>query len=103
MGHIGLADAIEQLRNELGKAQDAGANQQLQFQVDEVEVEFLVDIRQDVGASTKVQIGVLSLGADGGVAHGASHRLTFKLKVKDNAVGGEGVDLSRPVPRPWNG
>jgi hypothetical protein len=35
-GQVGTAQAIEQLRHELGKAQDEGANQQLRFQVAEV-------------------------------------------------------------------
>ena len=45
-GHIGIAEAIEQLRYETGVAQDAGANQQLRFEVAEVEVELLVELKR---------------------------------------------------------
>ncbi len=103
MGHIDLAEAIEQLREELGQAQDAGANQQLQFEVDEVEVEFLVDIRKDASVGAKVRIAVVEVDADGRFGLGASHRLTFKLKAKDNATGGGSVELGREIPAPWSG
>jgi Trypsin-co-occurring domain 2 len=98
---IGLAEAIKQIRDELGEAQDAGSGQQLQFEVLEVAVEFLVEIRKEVGSGAKVQIGVLAAGADGRIDHGAAHRLTFKLRVKDNATGGQSVNLGRHDERSW--
>jgi hypothetical protein len=99
MAHIGLAESIGQLRDELAEAQQGGANQQLQFEILDMEIELLVEFRQDGGAAGKVVIGVLAVGADGRVGHAASHRLTVRLKAKDNATGGGSVDLSRPVSR----
>ncbi|MFA1549925.1 trypco2 family protein [Actinomadura chokoriensis] len=88
---IGLAEAIEQLRYELGEAQDAGADQQLRFKVTEVEMELLVELRKEGGA--KASFGVLSVGAEGKISKGNAHRLKLKLEVKDEALGGSTAEV----------
>lgn len=96
---IGLAEAIEQLRRELGEAQDAGANQQLRFEVAEVEVELLVELRKE--GTAKASFGVVAIGAEGKVAKGAMHRLKLRLNVKDAATGGRNLEVTDDEERVW--
>jgi hypothetical protein len=89
MRHIGLAEAIEELRRELGVAQDAGANQQLRFEVAEVEIELLVELAREGGGEAKAVFGVVSVGGNARASHANTHRLRLKLNVKDEALGGQ--------------
>ncbi|MFF1918073.1 trypco2 family protein [Streptomyces sp. NPDC058239] len=97
----GLARAIEALRAELGIAQDAGANQQLRFEIEEAQLELLLELRKDVKPGVKLAFGVVTAGVDGGVASTRTHRLTLKLKVRDEALGGRNAEVNRPQSRPW--
>lgn len=90
--HIGLAEAIEQLRRELGDAQDAGADQQLRFEVAEVEMELSVELRREAGA--QVSVGVVAVGGQGAMRNTGTHRLTLRLKVRDEALGGRTAEVS---------
>ncbi|MEV2236337.1 trypco2 family protein [Streptomyces phaeochromogenes] len=82
----GLAQAIEALRVELGIAQDAGANQQLRFEIEEAQLELLLELREDVRPGVKFAFGVVTAGVDGSIASARTHRLTLKLKVRDEAL-----------------
>ncbi|WP_330327878.1 trypco2 family protein [Streptomyces pseudovenezuelae] len=97
----GLAQAIDSLRAELGMAQDAGANQQLRFEIEEVHLELLLELRRDVKAGAKFAFGVVTAGVDGGVASARTHRLTLKLKVRDEALGGRNAEVNRQDIRSW--
>ncbi|MCD7440999.1 hypothetical protein K4B79_22580 [Streptomyces lincolnensis] len=99
----GLAQAIESLRAELGAAQDAGADQQLRFEVEEAQLELLLELRRDVKAGAQLKFGVVAAGVDGAVGVARTHRLTLKLKVKDEALGGRNAEVSRRQSRPWEG
>jgi hypothetical protein len=101
-GQVGIAQAIEQLRHELGKAQDEGADQQLRFQVAEVEVELMVELRSEAGANGKATFGVVSLGADGKLSEANFHRLKLKLNVKDEALGGRTAEVTDDDERPYD-
>jgi hypothetical protein len=93
---IGLAEAIKQLRRELGEAQDEGADQQLRFEVDEVQLELLVELhKDDTGPGASVRFGVVSFGTGSGTAsRGHAHRVTLTLKVKDEALGGSTAEVT---------
>lgn len=95
MSNIGLAEAIEQLRSELGAAQDAGADQQLRFSIEEIEVELLLELKKDGKASAKAQFGVVTIGAEGGLTSSNTHRVKLRLKVTDAARGGEPAEIER--------
>jgi hypothetical protein len=97
-----LAEAIEQLRRELGEAQDAGANQQLRFEVAEVEVELLVELRNEGGPEAKVSFGVVSVGVGATVTSAHTHRLRLRLTVRDEALGGRSAEVTRAQERPWD-
>lgn len=101
MGQVGLSEAIEQLRWELGQAQDAGAGQQLKFEVAEVQVELLVELRKEANPEAKVSIGVVTAGTTGTVSTAHTHRLTLKLNVRDEATGGRNAIVRNDGARPW--
>jgi hypothetical protein len=98
MGQIGLAEAIEQLREELGAAQDAGADQQLRFEVVEVEMELLVELRKEGGGKVDFKV----VGADGKISSNTSHKLRLKLNVKDAALGNSPLEVGDRSERPWD-
>ncbi|WP_371552497.1 hypothetical protein OG266_44015 [Streptomyces sp. NBC_00554] len=102
MSRVGVAQAIEQLRRELGEAQDAGANQQLRFEIAEVQMELLVELREEGGPEAKVSFGVLSVGAGAKVGRAHTHRLTLKLNVRDEALGGRTAHVTRQQDRDWD-
>ena len=101
MKRIGLAKAIELLRDELAEAQDAGQGHQFKFEISEVEVELLVELQSEGGAGVEAGFGVVSAGIDGKVSRGDTHRLLLKLKVKDAATGGRNLEVGRDEARDW--
>jgi len=102
MDYVGLAEAIERLRSELGEAQDAAANKQLRFEVVEVEMELLVELRKEGGSNAKATFGVVSFGADGKVSKGTTHKLKLKLNVRDEALGGRHAEVSGDRSHAWD-
>ncbi len=99
---VGLAQAIGLLRDELAAAQDAGESHQFRFEISEAEVELLVSLDTEGGGEAGATFGVVSVGADGKVSVGNTHRLLLKLKVKDAATGNRNLEISRNQTRDWN-
>ncbi|WAX79821.1 trypco2 family protein [Streptomyces sp. KMM 9044] len=102
MRSIGRAQAVEQLRRELGEAQDAGSGQQLRFEIDEVELELQVELTKGAGPQGKVTFGVVSAGGDAKIEKASTHRLLLRLSVRDEALGGERARVSRGQKRRWD-
>lgn len=102
-GGIGMAEAIEELRRELGAAQDAGANQQLRFEIAEVEIELMVELRFEGGPQGKVSFAVVSIGADAKATQAQTHRVRLKLNVRDEALGGRTAQVTQQKGRVWEG
>lgn len=50
MATIGLAAAIEELRQELYETQDRGTHEQFAFEIQEAQLELLLELRDDVKA-----------------------------------------------------
>ncbi|KUJ54503.1 hypothetical protein ACZ90_65960 [Streptomyces albus subsp. albus] len=90
-----ITEAIEQLRTQLAEAQEKGRDARLQFRITEVEMEFLIEAREDAGGSGGVRLGVVKLGADGKVSHGSTHRLRLKLDVEDTETGDQATVSGR--------
>ncbi|MEU9247233.1 trypco2 family protein [Streptomyces sp. NPDC048385] len=101
MATIGLAAAIEELRQELYEAQDRGVHQQFAFEIQEAELELLLELRDDVKGDGKLQFGVATVGAGGGHSSARSHKLTLKLRIKDRAAGGGSPEISGPRSGSW--
>jgi hypothetical protein len=101
MAGIGLAAAIEELRQELYEAQDAGADQQFGFVVDEAELELLLELRDSGKADGRLKFGVVAVGAGGEHAVVRTHKLTLKLSVRDRSAGGSSPEISHDEARAW--
>ncbi|MFJ3792686.1 trypco2 family protein [Kitasatospora sp. NPDC090091] len=101
MAGIGLAAAIEELRQELYRAQDLGADQQFGFVVDEAQLELLLELRDSGKADGKLSFGVAAVGAAGEHARVRTHKLTLKLSIRDRATG-ERPEISHDEARSWD-
>ncbi|AEY93218.1 hypothetical protein SHJG_7952 [Streptomyces hygroscopicus subsp. jinggangensis 5008] len=102
MTAIGLAAAIEELRQELYQAQDRGRGAQFAFQVEEAELELALELRYTGQADGKLQFGVVGGRVGGSRATAQTHKLTLKLKVKDRAVGGSSPEISHNRSGSWD-
>ncbi|MER7178888.1 trypco2 family protein [Streptomyces hyaluromycini] len=97
---ITLAEALEELRRELYAAQDAGAGQQLRFEVEQAQLTLDVEFHRNGDGRVKVEVGLPGAKA-GGEASGGSgstrrQTLTLTLQVHDEALGGSRARIRRP-------
>jgi hypothetical protein len=101
---LGLADAIDGVRSELRRAQDAGRDSDVRFAVGEVEVEFAVDATRKAGGEASIKVlSVLSIGGRGERSRGETHRV--KVTLSPIGVRGQPFEVAsaghrRPDPRP---
>lgn len=101
MAGIGLAAAIEELRQELYRAQDLGADQQFAFGIEEAELELQLELRNSGKGDGKVSFGVATVGAGGEHSTVRTHRLTLKLSVRDRARGGSSPEIGDTETGSW--
>ena len=66
---------------------ESATDEQLRFDVGDVELEFTVDVRHDRQARGGVRVWVAELGAGGGTSRGSANRLKVTLHPKDTATG----------------
>ncbi|MFB7076459.1 trypco2 family protein [Streptomyces sp. NPDC056308] len=92
---IGLAEALAELREELYRAQDAGAGQQFRFEVESAELELTVEFRKNGDGKVKVSVGAAGVEAGGGAESTKSHRLALTLNIRDDALGGTRAVIGR--------
>src|SRR5512135_1769855 len=95
---VGLADAIRALRAELTTAMAEGDGESLRFELGPVEMEFLLEVRREGGVDAGVRFWVISLGGEGSVASGSTHRVTLSLTPKDLVVVTPGPIAQDPGP-----
>jgi len=93
MSTIGLAAAIEELRQELYEAQRLGAAQQFAFGVEEAELELQLELRDSAKGDGKLTFGVATVGVGGEQGTVRTHKLTLKLSVKDRAAAGTAPEI----------
>ncbi|MET8977002.1 trypco2 family protein [Streptomyces sp. NPDC004539] len=94
MSTIGLAAAIEELRQELYEAQRLGVNQQFAFGVEEAELELQLELRDSTKGDGKLTFGVATVGVGGDQSTVRTHKLTLKLSVKDRAAAGTRPEIA---------
>lgn len=83
----GLAEAIDVVRGELRKAQDAGRTADVRFSVGSVEVELAIEVVKKAGGEASIKVlNLLSLGGKGEVSKGDTNR----VKVVLNPIGVDG-------------
>lgn len=95
-----LAEAIDAVRAELRKAQDAGRGADVRFAVGEVEIEFVIDATKTTGGEASVTVlSLLSFGGRGEVARAETNRV--RITLTPVGVGGRPFEVSSPSkPRP---
>lgn len=76
---IELAAAVAALRDELTEAAACGNGQGIIFQVGPIELEFTVELRQDVKAKAGFRAWVVSGDGEAGMARGRTHRVKVAL------------------------
>ena len=96
---IGLADTIDNLREELAEASRRGEGKDLRFRIDGIELEVAVAISREGGGGGKVKFEVLGIGAEiggeGGLSRNNTHRITLKLR-PDSESYRASDDMERP-------
>lgn len=77
---VGLAEVIGQVRDELERAQRAGEGRDLRFSVENVHLEFAVQVRREGSGRAELRIGVLTAGGGGSAARDTTHTIRVELK-----------------------
>ncbi|MER5991575.1 trypco2 family protein [Streptomyces viridosporus] len=102
MSSVGLAAAIEELRQELYQAQALGSGQQFAFGVEEAQLELLLELRNSGKGDGKLSFGVATVGVAGEHSTVRTHKLTLRLSVRDRAAGGTSPDISDDEAGSWD-
>ena len=76
----GLAATVRALRAELTEAMSEGREQDLLFELGDINLEFQVAVSKDAAAEGGVRFWVVTLGAKGSMATSATHRLALTLR-----------------------
>lgn len=79
MAKIGLVEVIASLRAELAEAVEEGKNQDIQFPVGQIDLEFQVGVTRDVHGGGKLRFWVLELGADAGYEAQSVQKVAISL------------------------
>lgn len=85
-----LADAIENLRQELSEATKRGEGQALRFNIGDIELELAVELTREGGGKGKVSFNVLGSGVEVGGKGGLSHSNAHRVKITLKPTGGSG-------------
>lgn len=89
-----LSDVIANLRQNLEHAKQQGSGEDLQFLLDDIELEFQVVITKEGGGKFNIKFWVLNAAADGKYTNAVTQKIKMKFKVKDN-TSGEPLAVSR--------
>jgi hypothetical protein len=93
---VSLADAIQQLRQELQKAMEAGADESLRFEVLDVELELQVLVSEEssgkIGAEGGIKFWLVDAKTQGELSdqYGTSQVQKVKLKLRPKPCGDDG-------------
>ncbi len=97
-GEIGLADAIGQLRREIGAAMASARDEPLKFLLGPVELELQVQLATKGGVKGEAKWVVVSFGAEASAERTRTHKVKLTLTPK---VGGKGdIEVSDTTARP---
>jgi Trypsin-co-occurring domain 2 len=80
MNRIGLKDAIEALRVELGESVLVSEGKEVRFEVGEIEMEFQVAVEQTTEGKGGIKFWVVELGANVADKTSNSHKIKIPLK-----------------------
>ena len=89
----GLAEAIDVLRGELAKAQDAGRGNDVRFSFGSVEVELAIEVVKKGGGEASIKVlNLLSIGGRGELSKGETNRV--KVVLNPVSVNGEPFEVA---------
>jgi Trypsin-co-occurring domain 2 len=84
---IPLVETIESLRTQLSAAAAAGSDQEFQFPVESVDLEFHVGVTRNVSGTGGVRFWVVELGASGSYGAESIHTVKVSLGAPVDATG----------------
>lgn len=84
---IELGSAVQVIRDGLVAAAERAEGEDLAFELGDIQMEFIVELRKELKAGGKVKAWVLEAGADAARGSAKIHRVTFTLKPKDSRTG----------------
>ncbi|WP_251074713.1 trypco2 family protein [Streptomyces sp. ISL-12] len=87
MERVELTAAVQGLRDQLIASVDASDGQRIKFEVEEVNLEFTVELRRDVNSKAGFRAWVVSGDVQAGATRSSVHRVSVKLKPKDSIDG----------------
>ncbi|MGA5559503.1 trypco2 family protein [Streptomyces lavendulocolor] len=94
---IELADAVQVIRDQLVLASARAHGQDVRFEVGDIHMEFMVELRTEAKAGGKIRAWVVDAGVDGTRTHARIHQVSFTLTPKD-ARTGRSVEVGNPEP-----
>lgn len=95
MAMIRLSDAIENLRAELSLAHEMGKDQDIMFNLEEIELELDVVAETEGSTSAKVKWFVFSGGVEGKMKNAKTHKIKLNLQAVNKE--GQSLRISRTV------
>jgi hypothetical protein len=96
---VGLATAIDAVRDELIAAQEAGRDDPLRFSVGKVVIELSGELKTTGGAGAGVKFLVVNVDAKGERSSSASHKVTVELVPTDKDFNINDHSVDGPTPR----
>lgn len=85
---IELGDAVAVVREELLRAAVQGADQDVRFEVGEIQMEFTVELGSGTTGGAKVRAWVVDAGAETSRTSARTHRVAVTMTPKDARTGG---------------
>ena len=94
---VGLADAVDALRAELSEAMARARDQEIQFPVGEIQVEFQIGVTREAEGKAGLKVWVLELGG-GSYTRESVQKITVSLEPPVTADG-QRVKVHRDLDR----
>jgi hypothetical protein len=93
VAEIGLSEVVRALRTELDEAMAAAEGERIQFQANEIELEFQIGVTRSADGHGGIRFWVLELGGGASLARESIQRV--KLSLTPVTVEGGGVKIAR--------
>lgn len=97
MSDIELTSAVQVLRDQLVAAAAAADAERISFEVQEVRLEFEVELRAEARAKAGFKAWVVSGDGEGGVSRKRTHRVALTLRPKDETSVDGAVEIGNDV------
>ncbi len=84
---VGLADAVQSVRDELLTAARRSTGQDVVFELGDIQMEFTIEVRRESKAGAKVKAWIVDAGADGARVNSRTQKVSFTLRAQDARTG----------------